>query len=274
MGRRASSAMSLLRCFLVSQVLLPAWCLHSISGFTRACVSPRAMPLSARAQQRQPPWLVRVVLGDKTKAPLRRTVKRQLAKSSAGMVPPEFLDFAVDEAFNMLDAGGSVAPGGLEKLLTKPGELQSRRESLRRDLAKRLAASIDTPLGDEVEERLGGMIVDALVDDALAKADFLVTPSQRLEDLEGRVADVKAEMGLLRLALHRLTRAARSKLVREAGRLIGTSIVLLAASSLFTLGPSSLPHDVHGLQQLVAHMAARASAIASLVVGRIQAVLA
>ena len=109
-------------------------------------------------------------------------------------------------------------------------------------------------------------------------AAWSATRQQPVSQPTTSMADVKAEMGLLRLALHRLTRAARSKLVREAGRLIGTSIVLLAASSLFTLGPSSLPHDMHGLQQLVAHMAARAtaiaSALASLVVGRIQVVLA
>ena len=97
-----------------------------------------------------------------------------------------------------------MSPGGLDKLLLKPGELKKQRDSLRRDLAKRLAANIETPLGDELEEKLGGYAIDAVLDQALSNNEFLQSASERLGNLEKKLDEVKAEMGLLSLAGYRL----------------------------------------------------------------------
>jgi hypothetical protein len=85
---------------------------------------------------------------------------------------------------------------------------------------------VDTGLGDQLEAKLASMVVDATIDLVLAEADFLKPPAERLAALEQKVADVKAEMGLLRLLGYRLRTHARLVLLASAA----------AAAAVF-LGP-------------------------------------
>ena len=246
-----------LRIFLarLDRTLYPSWsgrpapCIHPVSTMRHfaflvvllarvaSCLHAPAMPLlkprRAAAPLMAQSSLSKLLLGDRSQAPVRQAIKEQLRRSSAGIVPEDLADLALDQAFGLLEA---YTPGGLEKLLLEPGELQKKREPLRRDLSKRLAATIETPLGDELEERLGMMILDAVIDDALARADFLASPSKRLAELERKLSLVKAEMGVFRLGWYRLRQLAASR----AGKFVLLSAVsAVALSAVLLLGPST-----------------------------------
>ena len=150
----------------------------------------------------KPSDLSRTLFGDPRKAPIRSVIKDQFSKKTIGLCPPDLIDPVLDEMFRLLEKS-SASSGGLEKLLLKPGELQKQRDSLKRDLSKRLAANVETPLGDALEEKLGSFAIDAVLDQALSN-DFLLSPADRLASLERKLIDVKLEMGLVSLAWFRL----------------------------------------------------------------------
>jgi hypothetical protein len=179
-----------------------------LSITSAACAIVSNAPLTPRrgavalSRVRRPPRarlaasaLSRALLGDPSKAPLRSVLKTQLQRKTASLFPEEIAELALDQAFDLLP---KLVPGGLDRLL-QPGELQRRRNSLRDDLSSQLAKGLDTPLGDELEKKLGAMVVDLILDDLIANSDFLRSPEDRLAGLDAKVADTKAEMGLLRV---------------------------------------------------------------------------
>lgn len=147
-------------------------------------------------QANRRPWLAKVLLGDTSKSPIKASLRKQLKFPGAKLIPDDLIDAVIDQLLRTADA---IIPGGFQKLLTKPGLLQGQREQLRREWAKKLAQSINTGLGDEIERQLGEALIDAFISLLLEEADFLKPPAQRLNALEAKAADVKAEMGLLRL---------------------------------------------------------------------------
>ena len=170
--------------------------------------------------------LSRALFGDSRKAPIRSAIKEQFTKKTIGLCPPDLIDYVLNESFSLLEKM-SASSGGLEKLLLRPGELQKQRNSLRRDLSKRLAANVDTPLGNELEEKLGGFAIDAVLDQALSNNEFLLSPSDRLASLERKLTDVKLEMGLVSLALYRIKHTLRIPAVK----LLTISLVVTAAAA-------------------------------------------
>eukprot|EP00629_Pelagomonadales_sp_RCC1024_P009230 CAMPEP_0119260284 /NCGR_PEP_ID=MMETSP1329-20130426/746_1 /TAXON_ID=114041 /ORGANISM="Genus nov. species nov., Strain RCC1024" /LENGTH=212 /DNA_ID=CAMNT_0007259705 /DNA_START=209 /DNA_END=847 /DNA_ORIENTATION=- len=178
---------------------------------------------AARPRRRAVPTLMpasrvsRFFLGDRSKAPLRALVKSKLEKSTFGFAP-ELVDIAVDAGFEQLEAAAQRR--GLDAV--ESGALQKQRDAISRDVAKKVAATIETPLGDALEEKLAGAVVDALLDQVMENASFLRGPADRLAALEEDVADVKAEMGLVRLVGYRL----RTNLFKVLpGLLVGVAVV-------------------------------------------------
>lgn len=171
-------------------------------GALRLSVSPRAWTLPARAAQ---PLLTlqltRALLGDKRRGPLKTAIKTRLQNQVPLAIPDQLIDEALDRALETVE---NIAPGGLQRALTEPGALQKQREKLRRELSQGFAAAVDTGLGDQLEEQVGALLIDAVIDLVVSEADFLKPATERLADLEEKLADVKAEMGLLRLACYRL----------------------------------------------------------------------
>ena len=153
-------------------LLLSVACRASAALHAHRAPQPRmlASPISRAFATSRRAWL-----GDETKAPLRSALKQQLERKTAGLVPEATADMALDMVFRLMP---KVVPGGLDKLI-QPGELQKRRDALRDDVARQLAASLETPLGDEMERRLGGMVVDLVIDELLANSDFLRSPEVR-----------------------------------------------------------------------------------------------
>jgi len=205
-------------------------------GSARLVPSARcAASAVAVALPKERSWLARGLLGDERRTPIRSSLKREVMKKTVGMIPEDAIDTAVAVTLQLVE---EAVPGGLDKLLS-PGELQKQKVKLQADLGKRLAASIDTPLGDAAEQKLGTLIVGALFD-SLTTSELLSPADERMIILERKLADVKAEMGLLWLSRVRLARVLRSTVVRAA-----SFLVVAASSVLFGL-------DVLGHLKLVA----------------------
>ena len=188
-----------------SRALLLLVLAHDALGYQSPVASIRA---NQHLRSRKPVLVMkqldlsRTLFGDPCKAPIRSVIKDQLSKKTIGLCQPDLIDPLLDEMFSLLEKS-SASSGGLEKLLLRPGELQKQRDSLKRDLSKRLAANVDTPLGDALEEKLGGFAIDTVLDQALSN-EFLRSPADRLASLERKLVDVKLEMGLISLAWFRL----------------------------------------------------------------------
>mmetsp|Transcript_14649 Transcript_14649/g.43772 ORF Transcript_14649/g.43772 Transcript_14649/m.43772 type:complete len:269 (-) Transcript_14649:860-1666(-) len=141
---------------------------------------------AARPRRRAVPTLMpasrvsRFFLGDRSKAPLRALVKSKLEKSTFGFAP-ELVDIAVDAGFEQLEAAAQRR--GLDAV--ESGALQKQRDAISRDVAKKVAATIETPLGDALEEKLAGAVVDALLDQVMENASFLRGPADRLPGPRG-----------------------------------------------------------------------------------------
>ena len=102
-----------------------------------------------------------------------------------------------------------LAKRGLDKL--DAATLKRRKNELRSEVSRRVAEAADTPLGDAIEAKLGGAVVDALFELVASSTELLSTPRERLTVLESKVADVKRELGLFRLAWHRVRAHARAR---------------------------------------------------------------
>ena len=149
--------------------------------------------------------VARALFGDPTKAPLRNAVRQKLRDATWNMAPTAVVDAAVDASFELL------ARKGLDKI--DATALKKRKNELRSEVSRRVAAAADTPLGDDIEAKLGGAVVDALFDQVTSSTELLSTPRERLIVLERKVDDVKCEMGLIRLTWHRVRAHARAILV-------------------------------------------------------------
>ena len=77
---------------------------------------------------------------------------------------------------------------------------------------------------------LGGAVVDALFDQVTSSTELLSTPRERLIVLERRISDVKGELGLFRLAWHRVRKHARAILA-------GTAVAGLLWARAAGMGP-------------------------------------
>ena len=147
-------------------------------------------------------------LGNNTEAPLRNAVRQKLREASWNLAPTAVVDAAVDASFELL------ARKGLDKI--DATALKKRKNELRSEVSRRVAAAADTPLGDDIEAKLGGAVVDALFDQVTSSTELLSTPRERLIVLEGKVSDVKRELGLIRLTWHRVRKHARAILLAGA----------------------------------------------------------
>ena len=96
---------------------------------------------------------------------------------------------------------------------------------------QRVAEAADTPLGDAIEAKLGGAVVDALFELVASSTELLSTPRERLIVLERKISDVKGELGLFRLAWHRVRKHARAILVA------GTAVAGLLWARAAGMGP-------------------------------------
>ena len=152
--------------------------------------------------------VARALFGDPTKAPLRNAVREKLREATWNMAPTAVVDAAVDASFELL------ARKGLDKV--DAAALKKRKNELRSEVSRRVAAAADTPLGDDIEAKLGGAVVDALFDQVTSSTELLSTPRERLIVLEGKVSDVKRELGLIRLTWHRVRKHARAILLAGA----------------------------------------------------------
>ena len=149
--------------------------------------------------------VARALFGDPTKAPLRNAVRQKLRDATWNMAPTAVVDAAVDASFELL------AQNGLDKI--DATALKKRKNELRSEVSRRVAAAADTPLGDDIEAKLGGAVVDALFDQVTSSTELLSTPRERLIVLEQKISDVKCELGLIRLTWHRVRKHARAILV-------------------------------------------------------------
>ena len=152
--------------------------------------------------------VARALFGDPTKAPLRNAVREKLRQATWSMAPTAVVDAAVDASFLLL------AKRGLDKL--DAATLKRRKNELRSEVSRRVAEAAETPLGDAIEAKLGGAVVDALFELVASSTELLSTPRERLIVLERKISDVKGELGLFRLAWHRVRKHARAILLAGA----------------------------------------------------------
>lgn len=89
--------------------------------------------------------------------------------------------------------------------------------------------NVDTGLSDEIEAQVAQKILDLVIDQLLAaeELDEFRPPAERLQDLEARVKEVKAELGFFGVALYRLKQ--RRALVVKTG-LLAASVWLVGAT--------------------------------------------
>ena len=180
--------------------------------------------LVATSRALSPPTrLARALLGDPTKAPLRNAVRETLKEATWGLAPTAVVDATVDASFLLL------AKRDLDKL--DAATLKRRKNELRSEVSRRVAEAADTPLGDAIEAKLGGAVVDALFELVASSTELLSTPRERLIVLERKISDVKGELGLFRLAWHRVRKHTRAILVA------GTAVAGLLWARAAGMGP-------------------------------------